>query len=219
MKDTEHSPKHNDLKKKQELENHEVTEVLGFLKRYGTLIGTGVLAAALTVIGSRIYANHKAEKMAAAEQALMKARTPQQLEDLVKEYSSTPTAPVALLDLAKTLYNDGKTAQARTQYEHFLKNYKGHEMHPVAELGLAYCTEADGDFDGAATQFADFAKKHAKSYLHPQAILSVARCMEQAGRTDKARVVLEDFLAENGSSSWAGTAESALQALNEKAKK
>jgi predicted negative regulator of RcsB-dependent stress response len=215
MKDHEHTPQHGNLQKKQELEEHEVKEVLGFLKRYGKLIGAGILAAALTVVGSRVYANHKASRMAKAEKALMAAQTPQELENLVNEYSSTPTAPVALLDLAKTYFNDGDTAKARAQYERFLKKYKKHEMEPIAELGLAYCTEADGDFDGAATQFADFAKKYSTSYLHPQAILSVARCMQQANRADEARIVLEDFLAENGGSAWAGTAQNELQSINE----
>jgi len=217
MMDQEHAPKHDALRKKQALEAHEVQEVVGFLKRYGKLIGTGVLAAILTALGSRLYMNHKAEQMTAAEQMLMIAQTPQQLEEVVNKYSSTPTAPVALLDLAKTLFNDGETAQARAQYERFLKEYKHHEMRPVAELGLAYCTEADGDFTGATSQFAEFADKNSASYLNPLAVLSIARCNEQSGQTDEARIVLEDFLAENGGTLWASLAESSLKELNEAA--
>lgn len=217
MMDSEKAPNHDALQKKQALEAHEVQEVLGFLKRYGKLIGTGILAAALMVIGSRMYAHHKANRLAEAEQMLMSAKTPQDLEAVVKKYSSTPTAPVALLDLARAYFNQGETAQARTQYEKFLKKYKKHEMRPVAEMGLAYCTEADGDFAGAAAQFTEFAKKNSKSYLHPLAILSIARCNEQAGQIAEARIVLEDFLAENGGTLWAGLAETSLKALNEAA--
>jgi TolA-binding protein len=211
--------KHTDLQKKQELAKHEVQEVMGFLKRYGKLIGAGILAAVVMVFVSRGWAQHKATKLAKAEQALMSAQTSQALETVVKDYSSTPTAPVALLNLAKTLYNEGNYAQARIQYERFLKKYKSHEMSPAAELGLAYCTEADGDFNGAATQFAAFAKKHSKNYLQPVALLSVARCMEQGGRIAEARIILEDFLAENAGSPWAGTADGTLKALNDAAQK
>jgi predicted negative regulator of RcsB-dependent stress response len=214
MKDHEHSPKHAELKNKQALEAHEVQEVIGFLKQYGKLIGTGILAAAIAVIGSRLYANHNASRIAAAEQMLMNAQTPQQLEELVSQYKSTPTAPVALLDLAKTYFNLGDTAQARTQYEHFLKKYSRHDMRPVAKMGLAYCTEADGDFTGAAAQFAEFAKANSTSYLYPQAILSLARCQQQAGQLADARIVLEDFLAENAGTLWAAPIESALKELN-----
>lgn len=219
MIDHEKKPTHDELQHKQSLQEHEVKEVVGFLKRYGKLIGTGVLAAALTVIAGRVYANHKATKLTEAEQRLMNAQTPQQLEEVVSKYSSTPTAPVALLDLAKTYFNLGETSQARAQYQRFLKKYNKHEMRPVAELGLVYCTEADGDFTGASAQFAEFAKKHSSSYLHPIAVLSIARCMEQAGQIAEARIVLEDFLAENGGTSWSGVAESSLKQLNSLTKK
>lgn len=216
MMDDKHTPQHDNLQHKQTLKEHEVKEVLGFLKRYGQLIGTGVLAAALTVIGSKVYAHHKAARITQAEEMLMKAQTPQQLEEVVNKYSSTPTAPVALLDLAKTYFNNGATAQARIQYEHFLKKFNSHEMRPVAELGLAYCTEADGDFPDASAQFAAFAEKHSTSYLRPLAVLSISRCMEQAGQISEARIVLEDFLAENSNPSWTDAAEIALKRLGEK---
>lgn len=213
MMDNETAPQHDDLQKKQELEKHEVKEVLGFLTRYGKLIGTGVLAATVTVIASMGIANYKASRLAKAEQALMNAKTPQQLEEVVSKYGSTPSAPVALLDMAKTFFNMGDYAQARAQYERFLKKYSQHDLRSTAELGLIYCTEADGDFNGAAAQFAGFAKKHSNNYLHPVAVLSVARCMEQAGRKDEARVVLEDFLTQNAGTAWAGSAENALKQL------
>jgi len=215
MTDNETAPQHDDLQKKQVLETHEVKEVLGFLTRYGKVIGIGVLAAAAAVIVSMGIANHKAARLAEAEQKLMTAKTPQQLEEVVTRYSSTPSAPVALLDMAKTLFNMGDYAQARAQYERFLKKYSKHDLRSTAELGLIYCTEADGDFNGAAAQFAAFAQKHNTSYLQPTAILGVARCMEQAGRKDDARVVLEDFLTQNAGTAWAGSAEAALKQLTQ----
>lgn len=215
MKDREQTPAHDSLHKKQEIEAHEVQEVLGFLKRYGKLIGTGVLAAALTAIGIRVYAHHKASLMAEAEQMLINAQTPQDLEEIVNKYPFTPTASVAMLNLAKTHFNLGETAKARDQYERFLKKYKKHEMRPIAELGLAYCTEADGDFSAAAEQFAEFASKNSASYLQPMAILSIARCRQQAGQITEARIVLEDFMAENTGTFWARAAEASLNELNE----
>ncbi len=209
----EHS--HDDLQKEHELEQHEVIEVLGFLKRYSKLIGTGLVAAIVVALGSMGYRNYQTARIAEAEQALLTAQTPQHLEEIVAQYRSTPVAPVALLNLAKMQFNGGETALARAQYERFLKEYKKHEMLPVAELGLAYCTEADGDFNGATEAFSTFAEAHENHWLHPMAVMSIARCMEQAGRLDEARIVLEDFLAENASTQWAGPAENALQQLNQ----
>jgi len=196
-----------------ELEQHEVTQVLDFIKQYGKMIGIGLLAAVVAVLVSKGFSHQKMEKTIQAEELLLKAQSPQQLEEIVNDYKSTPAAPVALLNLAKTHFNNGETFQARAQYERFLKKYKKHELSPIADFGLASCSEADGDFDGAVAQFAAFIEAQDGHYLQSPAILALARSMEQANRLDEARIVLEDFLAENASSQWAGQAENALEQL------
>lgn len=202
-----HDPQH------QELEQHEVKQVLDFIKQYGQMIGIGLLAAAVAVLASKGCSHHKTQKMIEAEELLLQAQVPQQLETIVEDYKSTPAAPVALLDLAKTHFNNGDTFQARAQYERFLKEFKTHEMAPVAEFGLACCTEADGDFNGAAERFAALVQEQNGHYLQPIAILGLARSLEQANRPDEARIVLADFIAENATSPWASQAENALQQL------
>ncbi len=209
----DHSPQHNDLQKEHELKQHEVKQVLKFLKHYGMLIGIGVLAATLAILVSKGCAHQKTEKLARAEELLISARSPQQLEEVVSRYGSTPAAPVALLDLAKTSFNDGDYFQARAQYVRFLKEYKKHELSPIADFGLASCSEADGDFDGAIAQFTAFVEAQDGHYLQPLAVIGLSRSMEQAGRTDDARITLEDFLAEDADSRWAAQAEELLQRL------
>jgi len=213
MMDKDAAPKHEEIQKKHKLEQHEVKQVLEFLKRYGKLIGAGVVAATVVVLGSHTVAANKATKIAEAEQMLFSAQTPQQLEELVNNYKSTATAPAALLTLAKTLFNQGETAQARTQYERFMADYKKSDLLPVAVFGLAYCTEAEGRFDDAVSEFKEFLADNPNHYLKSPAVLAVARCLEQAGRTDEARITLEDFLAENADSHWSGSAEASLQQL------
>ena len=206
-------PQHDDPQQKKSLEQNEVQEVLGFLKRYGKLIGAGAVAAIVTVLVSHGFSQYKASRTAKAEQMLMESATPQQLEEVIKKYGSTPSAPIALLDLAKAVFHQGDYAGARTHYETFLKKYKKHELRAVAELGLAYCTEADADFTGAAAQFTAFADTYTGHFLQPAALLSIARCLEQAGQINEARIILEDFLAENAGTPWAGPAENSLRQL------
>lgn len=208
------NPKHDEVQKKREIEQHEVKQVLDFLKQYGKLIGAGIVAAAVAVLVSRGMAANKAAKIAEAEELLFAARSPQQLQELVNEYKSTPTAPVALLDLAKTLFNNGDIAQARAQYERFMSDYKKSDLRPIAVFGLAHCTEAEGRFDEAANEFKEFLSDYPEHYLNSPAVLSVARCLEQAGRIDEARITLEDFLAENADTQWAGPAEVSLEQLD-----
>jgi len=209
------NPKHEEVQKQRELEQHEVKQVLEFLQRYGKLIGAGVVAAAVAVLVSRGLAASKASKIAEAEQMLSAAQTPQQLEELVNDYQSTPTAPAALLNLAKTLFNQGDIPQAKTNYERFLDDYKKSDLRPIAEFGLAHCTEAEGRFNDAVNEFKDFLAANPDHYLESPAVLAVARCQRQAGQTDDARITLEDFLAENADSQWAGLAEASLQLLNQ----
>ncbi len=212
----EHSPQHNDLQKEHALEQHEVKKVLDFIKQYGKMIGIGLLAAVFAVLVSRGLSAQKAGKRVQAEQLLLKAQAPQQLEEIVNNYKSTPAAPVALLDLAKTHFNNGDYFQARAQYERFLKEYKKHELNPIAEFGLANCSEADGDFDGAIAQLTTFIEEQKGHFLQSPATLALARSMEQANRLDEARITLEDFLAENTTSQWASQAENAIEQLGEK---
>jgi TolA-binding protein len=204
---------HEKIQKKHELEQHEVKQVVDFLTRYGKLIAAGVIAATVAVLVSRGLAASKAAKMAEAEQMLMTVQNPQQLEDLVNDYKSTPTAPVALLDLAKRLFNEGQFTQAREQYGRFVKDYKRSDLLPIAEFGLAHCTEADGNFEAAISELKDFLSAHPGHYLESPAILAIARCLEQAGQTEEARITLEDFLAEHAGSHWSGAAEASLQQL------
>jgi predicted negative regulator of RcsB-dependent stress response len=208
------NPKHEEVQKKRDLEQHEVKQVLEFLQRYGKLIGAGVVAAAVAVLVSRGLAASKAAKIAEAEQMLTAAQTPQQLEELVNDYKSTPTAPVALLSLAKTLFNQGDIAQARTHYERFLDDYKNSALRPIATFGLAHCTEAEGRFSDAVNEFKDFLAANPDHYLESPAVLAVARCQRKAGQADAARITLEDFLAENVDSQWAGLAEASLELLS-----
>lgn len=205
--------RHNKVQKQHELEQHEVTQVLEFLKRYGKLIAAGVIAATAAVLVSRGAASHKAAKVAEAEQKLIEANTTEKLEALVNDYKSTPTAPPALLDLAKRLFNEGKIAEARAQYGRFADDYKKTDLMPVAEFGLAHCTEAEGNFEAAAAAFKDFLAAHPGHFLESPAVLAMARSIEQAGRIDEARIILEDFLAEKADSQWAGAAEASLEQL------
>jgi len=206
--------KHKAIQKKHELEQHEVKQVLEFLTRYGKLIGAGLIVACAVVLVSRGIAYKKAQKISEAEQMLSSAQTPEQIEEVINNYKSTPTAPAALLHLARTHFNNGDTAAARANYERFVKDYKKHSLKPQADFGLAYCTEAEGNFDAAAKQLKEFIEKNANSYLIPSATIAMARCIEQTGDLKAARIILEDFLAANPDSQWVNTAENALTQLD-----
>lgn len=204
----------HDPKKQEDLEQHEVKEVLRFLQRYGKLIG---IAAAAAVLGLGIghWRDHRTQTRQADAEALLRvAETPEDLLEVATRYKSTPAGPVALLDLAKTLFNQGEIADARAYYEQFLSSHRRHELRPVAELGLAHCTEAEGDPVHAATQFRQISEHLGEAHhLYPIAILGLSRTLKQAGQVAEARNVLTAFLGEFDQSVWRNAAETALMQL------
>ena len=213
----EQDPQHEQQQEhKKELEQHEVQEVLGFLKRYGTLIGAGVLAAAAVILINRGCAHMKTSRQVQADQMLQMAQTTEQIAAVAEKYKSTPVGEIALLDLAKAFYNAGDYAAARDRYNEFLKNYKKSIRKPVAEIGLAFCTEADGNFAVAAEEYKAFINTYPNDQLTALAVLGMARSYEQAGNIDDARIALEDFLTDNPRSPWTRSAETALTGLNTK---
>lgn len=209
----ENSPSHHKTKKQQELEQHEVQQVLNFLTRYGKNIATGVAVAAVAMLVGRGISAHRASRSAAADQLLSKAQTPAELAAVVDGYSSTSTAPAALLQLAKTLFSQGEIERARTQYQRFIDDYSKHDQLPIAQLGLAHCTEAEGNYEVAVKELEAFSAQYADHYLAHAAILARARCLEAAGNVEGARIALEDFLAQNPTSPWTDSAEVALARL------
>ena len=210
--DKNENPSHK-TQKQQNLEQHEVQQVLTFIKRYGKLMAAAAVAAIAVVLVTRGIAAKNAAKIAEAEHMLSIAQTPTQLEEVVEKYASTPTAPTALLTLAKTLFNQGEITQARAQYDRFMKDYKNSDLRPVTIFGLASCTEADGNYAEAAKEFEAFLKAFPGHYLEAAATLAQARCYEAGGDMTSARITLEDFMAHNPSSAWSDPAEAALQKL------
>jgi predicted negative regulator of RcsB-dependent stress response len=202
-----------DTNKKAELQEHEVPQVLQFIKKYGYQIGIGIMVVAVALMAANAIRARQANKRIAAETLRTSAVSTDQISEVLDQYSSTPSAPLALLTLARDAFNEGNVFQARAHYEQFLADYKKHELTPVAQFGLASCSEADGDFDGAIEQFKALTEDQ-RSFLRPAAIIGLARSLEQAGKPDDARVVLEDYVTEGPSAAWTSDVELALAKLN-----
>ncbi len=194
----------------QELHEHENEQVLEFLREYGIPIVIGVVAALVIYLGYMVYSNYRVSLAERAAQGLMVARTPQELEEVVNKYSSTPAAPVAMLSLASTYLHGGQYQLSREIYTRFQNEYPKHDMYATAEMGLAYCAESEGNLEDALQRFTTFVDNHPEHFLMQLALFSRARCMEQLGRYSDAKAVYEDFIAAHPESRWVPQAETAL---------
>lgn len=208
----QHSPQHEELLKKQALEQQEVKEVLVFLQKYTkpVAIAIGVVCAIVLVI--KFNETQTQKKEAEASTALMNANTAGELQAIVDDYASTTARPVALMGLALKKFNAGQVDEAATLYNQFLKEHGAHELATQAELSLITCKESVS-LEEAQALYAKFAEEHADSYLAPAAMLSRASCLEALGKLDDARVAYEDILANFPDSNSARTADANLKVV------
>lgn len=185
-----------------------------FIKNQNMVVYLVVAALALVALGYAFYTIKTSRANEQASRLLGVAQTPKQFEELLRQYSQSPSAPVALLALAATQYSAGAYDAALGLYNEFTARYPQHSMLVAAELGKVMCAEARGEMDNALLGFNSFLLRYPDSFLMPQALFGKARCLQATGKLAEARVVYEDFIAAHPKNKWRQQAEAALQALD-----
>jgi predicted negative regulator of RcsB-dependent stress response len=194
----------------------EIEKLKLFWDTYGTRITVVAAIVAIAVAGSNWMRSRRAQGVADASAQLSAARTVADLEAIVADYGSTPSAPLAMLQMAKAAYDGGDYNGAMTQYESFRDRYPKHAWVSVAEVGIVQCREARGEMEAAEAAFEEFAVAHPDHFLATQALLGQARCLEQLGRFDDSRVVLENVVATRGDTAWGDHAGQLLETLEDR---
>jgi len=172
------------------------------------LIGLGIALAILLAYGA--YKNYKQSTSMRASQMLLSARSPEQLQQVISQYPSTPSAPIAMLTLASEYFQSGQYDLAQFTYAQFQQKFPKHPMAAAADIGKAQCSEASGQLDQALTAFEAFALSHPGHFLYASAIFGKGRCLTQMGRYTEAKAVYEDYIAANPNSGWSPLADSAM---------
>lgn len=191
----------------------ELQQVLRFLRIHGSRVITGVCVGLIIVAGMNAFRTHKQNKLRESSQRLLAAQSSQELETLMSQYPDTPSAPLALLKLAKTHYNSENYDIALNKYAEFKETYPDHSMFLSAELGSIHCMEAKGLYDKALEGFTAFMTAHPDHFLVPQALLGTARCFKNLGRKAEAKEVYEEYIAKNPKSEWTPLIEDMLEDL------
>jgi len=190
------------------------------LKELVAVHGRSVLAGLAVVMavfgGITFYRSNTGKNINQASINLATARTAQDLQGIVDRYGATPSAPLALLRLAKTYYTSGNYDLALQKYSEFATAFPEHDMVAVAGMGRTHCIEARSQFVEALEEFAAFARDNPNHFLTPQAIFGQARCLGELGREDEAKAVYEDFVVANPQSGWLPRAEEALTDVKRK---
>ena len=184
-----------------------------WIDQYGkaAAIGSGIVLLIVLILLAYIHQRQKNDER--ASQMLALAQSPKQWEELLTQYPSSSSAPIALLALASAQYFSGSFDPAITLYQRFLSTYAKHGMAASAELGIAMCQEAKGNVEPALKSFSAFLTAHPDHYLTPQALFGKARCLQTAKRYAEAKAIYEEYVAAHPEGEWTPQADMALTFL------
>lgn len=191
------------------------TDLRDLVQTYGRPLLLGTALAAAIVVGTGYF---RGQKRQAAEDAarMLSSGRPEQLEALVAQHAKTPSAPIALLALARLDFHSGRYEAAEKRYAGFMANHADHPFREVAEINRAQCVEALGRTDEAMKAFDAVLAKGGQGLYVTGAKIGRARCFEQLGRYDEARHAYEEIVAADADGPWVGPAESALRTIDRK---
>ncbi|MBP7830006.1 MAG: tetratricopeptide repeat protein [Kiritimatiellae bacterium] len=192
----------------------EADRLRSLWKEYGQPALIGLALAAAFLLGFGAYRAYRQNNVLKAAQLLARAGSVEQLQQVVSQYPSTPSAPLAMLTLAARQFDGGQIELAQYSYAQFEQKFPKHPMKTAAELGRAQCLEAMGSLEQAEQAYDAFVAAHPDDYLAPLAKLGKARALAQGNRLEDARAAYEDFIAAHPESGWLPMAENALEQVN-----
>lgn len=209
----QHSPQHEEVLKRQALEQKEVKEVLVFFQKYAKPATIVIVVVCLLVLADKFLKAQRHKKEVTADTALLDARGAEDLQDIVNDYASTPSGPMALMELARIKFNAGQFDEAEELYTRFTAKHADHELAVQAELNLITCKEVKGQLGEAHMLYGQFAKKHEGAYLVPAAMMGQARCLEALDQLDEAQIAYEDIIVNFPETAWSRIAEANLKTV------
>lgn len=196
-------PAQNNLPQAQEAPVPKVSrDTMDFVKQNIRAVSIGAGLVILVALVAVAYITQQRRNSETASQMLGAAESPKQLEELLAQYPSSSTAPIAMLALASAQFSSGAYEQAYTLYDRFLRQYPKYPLRAVAELGKVMCFEARGEAGQALAAYDSFVAAHPDYFLLPQALMGKARCLQQLNRLAEAKAVYEDFIAGHPDSEW-----------------
>jgi len=168
-----------------------------FMRKYRVAFLSVAVIIVIVVIAVAAYISHSTSRVKAAEQAWSRARSTEELRAVCEEYSDTPTAPLARIQLAAVQYDEKEFVPARESYQIFLKQYPRHRLAAFAQMGIAYCLEGEGEWPGAIEEYGTLGKLYPGSSLLAEAGLNAGRCHARLGQVQSAinsyRGVIETY--------------------------
>ena len=166
-------------------------DLLAFWIQHGKMIIRLVVIALIAVGIWGAFEFMQYRKRVSSEEALAVAKSPEDLRKVIADWSGTPSAGLAHLQLADELHKAGKPEEAAAALKEFLEKYPQHPLRAGAAHALAANLESAGKLDDALAAYQRLASFGNKSAFAPLAYIGQARVLNAQGKPDEARRALE----------------------------
>ena len=184
-----------------------------FWYRHRTQIIAGFVVALLAIAAVSGYWLYRQHRESAAADALAKAKTPTELQEVSTKFTGTPAGATAPLLLAEQQRSEKKFAEANATLQGFIEKNPKHELVGTARMALAANLESLGKLDEALAAYQRVSAGDAHGFNAPLALLAQAHLLKEKGQIDEARRVCETILTQYRESFAAGEATRQLRLL------
>lgn len=169
-----------------------------------------VLFALAAFAGYWLYKQHRDST---AADALAKAKTPQELQNVTTQYSGTPAGATSYLLLAEQQRNEKKFAEANTTLQTFVDKNSKHELASSARMAMGANLESLGKPDEALAMYQRVSAGDPHGFNAPMALLAQVHLLKEKNQIDEARRICETILTQYRDSFVAGEASRQLRML------
>jgi predicted negative regulator of RcsB-dependent stress response len=178
-----------------------------------------LLAALVVVVGGFGYyyylQNQRDQMEAAARDAVVQAKTPEELVKVADQFPKADQATLALLSAADGSFAKHDYASAIQAYQRILQSTTTDpELRDAAQLGQASTQEANGNTNEAITSYLAVAQLGDKSPYAPFAYNAVAHIYEQRNDKDNERQTLTALASLDPDSPFVKQAQYKLKQMN-----
>lgn len=175
------------------------------------LVGGGAIIVAIIGFFGAMTVSH-ANRLAAMD-ALARATTPAEYQEVITKFPRSVEAGNASLLLSAALRNEKKPDEARAALESFLSSQPKHPLAPLALVGLAGLSAQGNDMATANADFQRVLTEYPSSFAAPFAILSEAEIALASGNRDAALTAFQSLSRQHPSTVAANAGQNTLMAL------
>ncbi len=144
----------------------------------------------------------KQKKAVTAGEALVASRDPGDFRHVLNDYPGTPAAGTAQLQLARSLWEEGESEDAKETLRNFIADAPDHPAQPGARMVLASFLLEEGEDEKGLTLLRELAADPKAAYIAPLALIRISDYERKAGNLEDARETLEQANNPNDKNSF-----------------